>query len=256
MATVSFYGVEQARIHHERFGRLAAWAARDLLEDLAAAGHHDGVVVDLGCGSGILARALTDDGYAVLGADISADMVALARQTAPAADLRVASAYDLELPTGCVAVTAIGEVLNYGTDARAGTTALEALGRRVFDALRPGGIFVFDVSGPGRAGGSKRAVQFHRHDDWCLGMVATESADERTLDREITVFTADPDGRYRRVDEHHTLRLYRRAEVEALLARAGFDVSVAEDYRSPEDRAHLAGWFVVTARKPVQVSGR
>ena len=77
-----FYGTDQARIHDTAFGNLAEAAAADVLALLATAGHRSGIVVDLGGGSGILARIVTDAGYHVVGVDISPDMVALA-QTRP-----------------------------------------------------------------------------------------------------------------------------------------------------------------------------
>jgi predicted RNA methylase len=70
-----FYGAEQARIHDTAFGVLAATAATDVLDLLRAGSHDRGLVVDLGCGSGILARVVIDAGYDALGVDISPDKV-------------------------------------------------------------------------------------------------------------------------------------------------------------------------------------
>lgn len=51
----SFYGRDQAWIHDVRFGDLAASAADFVVERLRGAGLDRGTVVDLGCGSCILA---------------------------------------------------------------------------------------------------------------------------------------------------------------------------------------------------------
>jgi SAM-dependent methyltransferase len=69
-------------------------------------------VVELGCGSGITARRLTDAGHDVLGIDQSAPLIALARERAPGARFTVGSFVTEPLPE-CDAVLAIGEVLNY-----------------------------------------------------------------------------------------------------------------------------------------------
>jgi SAM-dependent methyltransferase len=247
-----FYGTEQAAIHHERFGGLAAAAAADLVEALRAAGQASGTVVDLGCGSGILARALTDAGYDVLGVDLSPEMLELARATAPGARFVLGSVHDVELPGGCVGVTAIGEVLNYATDEAAGLDALGRLAGRVHDALAPGGTWLLDLSGPGRAGPTGLMKQFHRFDTWCLGMIATEAADQRRLDREITIFVTDPalaEGAWRRIDEHHVLHLYERGGVARIVRGAGLEVAVADTYDAPVDT--LPGWYVVRATKPI-----
>lgn len=242
------YGPDQAAIHDRAFGRLAARAADHLLGVLAAAGHHGGTVVDLGCGSGILAARIGAAGYDVVGVDLSPDMVRLARANAPAARLTVGSLHDAELPPGCVAVAAVGEALNYATDPRAGPEALARLAGRVAAALAPGGVWLFDVAGPGRAGAGGVAHQFHRHDDWCLGMVATESQGGTRLDRAVTIFTAAGAGAYRRVEEHHVLRLYDRDALRGVLSGTGLHVATADDYRPAGGR--LPGWYVVEARRP------
>lgn len=247
-----FYGPDQAAIHHQRFGGLARAAATDLLDALRAAGLDRGTVVDLGSGSGILAAALIDAGYDVHGVDLAADMVELARATAPAATFVVGSVHDVDLPSGCVAVAATGEVVNYAADDRAGVDALERLAARVAAALVPGGTWLLDVSGPGRAGPAGRVERVHRHDFWCLTMVATEHPDERRLDREVSIFVAEADGGWRRTDELHVLQLYDRDEVAAVLRRAGFEVAVADGYRTPMDLpGTLPGWYVVRATKPL-----
>ena len=111
-----FYGPDQAAIHDKRFGTLARYAAADVIGAAVRAGHRCGTVVDLGCGSGILARAVGDAGYDLIGVDISADMIALAETNAPRARLAVGSLHDFPIPSGCVAVATTGEALNYATD--------------------------------------------------------------------------------------------------------------------------------------------
>jgi len=244
-----FYGAEQARIHDSAFGVLAATAATDVLDLVRAGGHDRGLVVDLGCGSGILARAVIDAGYDALGVDISADMVSLARDRAPTGDFRVGSLHDLAIPDGCVAICATGEALNYATDARAGLDAFRQLAPRAFEALATGGVFLFDVSGPGRAGASRAMHRFHRSDQWCLGMVAIESEDSSRLDRFISIFTVEADGRYLRSNEHHVQSLYEPSTLVTILGDTGYEVEVLDNYVSEGSYPELPGWYVVRARK-------
>jgi SAM-dependent methyltransferase len=241
----SFYGEDQAEIHHREFGDLAQAAAEFLIERLRAADHHTGTIVDLGCGSGILARLLTTAGYSVFGVDLSADMVELARAQAPEADFVVGSVHDVDIPAA-VGVTAVGEVLNYATDPKAGWDALAKLVGRVHLALRPGGVFLFDVSTPGRYGPAGRRVVFHDREDWSLAMEANEGED--TLDRRIVVFRRTKDGTYRRTDEHHVLRLYEPGGVVDILRYAGFRVEQRPGYGLSATRSTPAeGWAVFAA---------
>jgi len=242
-----FYGPEQALIHHRDFGKLAGFAAALLRSTLAEDGLTSGTVVDLGCGSGILARAMTDAGYDVVGFDLSPAMIALAEENAPKARFQVGSLHGAELPP-CVAVAATGEALNYAADPRAGIDALRALIGRVRAALEPGGVFLFDVSTPGRGGPTGVKEQFHDREDWSLSMRAEESEDGSTLDRRITIFQREANGTYRRIDEHHVLRLYEADAIEEVIRSHGFEVAVSDDY--VPDRKPLVGWKVFRAIVP------
>jgi SAM-dependent methyltransferase len=241
----AFYGPEQAGIHHEAFGRLAVRAADQLLTELTAAGLTRGTVVDLGCGSGILARIVSDAGYDVLGTDISASMVALARANAPRARILQGSLYDVELPAA-VGVLATGEALNYATDPRAGPATFEGFVRRVHGALIPGGVFAFDVSVHGRSGPTGIRQQFHDGDGWSVGVREVEKGDRLT--RDIATFTKEPDGRYRRTDEEHVLHVFDRDALVTTVQDAGFDVTTAIDYGPPRFEP-LEGWLVLIARR-------
>ena len=239
----AFYGPGQAGIHHERFGRLAGRAADLLLRELAGAGLASGTIVDLGCGSGILARRVSDAGYEVLGVDVSAAMLEIARLEAPLARFVQAPLLDVDLPHA-VAVTATGEALNYLVDERTGGPAFDRLAGRVAGALVPGGVFMFDVSVHGRSGPDGVRVQFHDAPDWSVGVRETEDAN--TVTREIATFRREADGRYARVDERHVLHLFDPAWLVATLEAAGFGVRLLGDYIG---EGSMAGWVVVVARR-------
>lgn len=226
-----FYGPDQAYIHHTAFGDLAEQAATRLLAELHDAGHGTGRVVDLGCGSGILARVVSDAGYDVDGFDLAPAMLDLARRTAPRATFRQASLLDVELPP-TVAVTAIGEALNYLTDGRAGSGALAGIFRRVRASLAPGGVFLFDVATRGRYGPDPTANRLHDRDTWTLFMHAVES----------------DDGAYERTDEHHVLALYDPAALVTMLQAEGFTAEVRDSYGRPTPSTPAGGWVVVLAR--------
>jgi SAM-dependent methyltransferase len=140
----ALYGPDLAHVHDVAFGGWAREAAPYVLARLREARIEDGLVVDLGCGSGIWAAELLGAGYDVLGVDASADMLTLARRRAPGAQLREGSLHEVELPP-CAAITAIGEALNYH-----GPPNLELLCRRAYAALQPDGLLVFDAAAPGR----------------------------------------------------------------------------------------------------------
>ena len=57
------YGVDLARIHHQGYDDLARRAGPAIVRHLREAEIRAGLIVDLGCGSGILAGYLSDRGY-------------------------------------------------------------------------------------------------------------------------------------------------------------------------------------------------
>jgi SAM-dependent methyltransferase len=216
------YGDDLAYIHDTGFGAFAAGCAPGLLALLRKAGFETGLVVDLGCGSGIWGRQLLDAGYQVHGVDLSADMIALAKVRAPEATWQVNSFADCEIPN-CVAVTAIGEVLSYELRDTHSRSSLPELFARVFAALAPGGLFVFDLGEIGL--GQGRPPTYREADDWaCLVRFEYDDArDQHT--RHITTFRRVGE-LYRRSHEVHRVQLYRPQEITGLLRLAGFSVRV------------------------------
>lgn len=221
------YGTDLAAIHDAGFGDFARRASAGVLAALRAARIRSGLVVDLGCGSGILAARLLRDGYDVLGIDASAAMLRIARRRAPSAKFRRASFVDARLPP-CVAVTAVGECLNYTFDRRARQAALAHTFARVGEALVPGGLFLFDLLGPVPHGRKPRAFRSQGRNWMVLGQV-TEDSRRGVLTRAITTFRKIG-SRTRRTDEVHRLRLRAPAKVRAQLEAAGFEVRLRRGY--------------------------
>ena len=85
------YRDDLAFIHDAGFGGMARAAGPVLVNALRKRGFDGGLVVDLGCGSGILSQAMAEAGYDVLGIDISPAMIALARERVPTGTFRVGS---------------------------------------------------------------------------------------------------------------------------------------------------------------------
>ena len=221
------YRDDLAYIHDAGFGAFAADAAPWLLELFRSRGLVSGTVVDLGCGSGIWARALADARYDVLGIDISPAMIDIARKRTPSSEFRVGSCLDADLPP-CVAVTALGEIFNYLFDEQNTPRQLSSLFRRVHAALQPGGLFVFDVATPGRIPtGHRRSHTVGP--DWACLVEAIEDPKTKTLVRHITSFRQQG-ATYRRDQEVHRLRLYDSTELATELRQIGFKVKTVRSY--------------------------
>jgi SAM-dependent methyltransferase len=235
------YSEDLAYIHHEGHGAFARDAAPGILQRLARHGIEQGLVVELGCGSGILSAILAGAGYEVLGIDISPAMVRLAREHAPGARFRVGSMFTAKLPR-CDAVVSVGECVNYEFDPAidygmgrvgdggGGAAHLAPLFQSVFGALAPGGLFIFDFLEPSR--GLPRLASKERVEaTWVVAAQTVEDADTRLLTRSITSYRKRGT-LYRRTDEVHRLRLIPRSAVAWHLRQAGFRVVTGSAYGS------------------------
>jgi SAM-dependent methyltransferase len=143
-------------------------------------------------------------------------------------------------------VTAVGEVLNYLFDPENEGEGLARLFRRVNDALAPGGIFVFDVLGPGQVPEGRATSSFREGEDWAVLSEKEEDAQRRTLTRRITSLRRVGE-HYRRDDEVHRVRLYEPEEISDELHRAGFRARTMRAYGS---YGLAEGHAAFVARKP------
>ncbi|HMF18003.1 MAG TPA: class I SAM-dependent methyltransferase [Gemmataceae bacterium] len=146
---VDAYERDLAYIHDRGFGALARRSAPGLLQLFRQHRITEGRVVDLGCGSGIWAKELTDAGYQTLGVDISPAMIEPARRRVPNTEFHVGSFIEFRVPP-CRAITALGEVFNYLFDPKNSLRTLQQVFKRMFDSLTPTGLLVFDVAELGR----------------------------------------------------------------------------------------------------------
>jgi SAM-dependent methyltransferase len=244
MTKLAAYQEDLAYIHNVGFDFYARGVAPELLKVFRRHGITKGMVVDLGCGSGIWAGELIRAGYDVLGVDISESMIRLARKKAPQAKFIRSSFLDVQLPH-CEVVTSLGECLCYLFDSKNGLSELTRLFSRVYEVLRPGGLFVFDIAQPGQIPAAQRIRNF-AGPDWVVLREAEEDRNTMLLTRRMTLFRQV--GKfYRRSEETHRLRLYWAVDLARILREVGFHARVLRaygKYRLTGNRAALL------ARKP------
>lgn len=238
------YGPDLAAIHDAGYTDPARLGARRLVAELERSGIEEGVVVDLGCGSGVSTEVLADAGYNVLGIDPSPAMLELAAERVPSALFKRAAAAEAELPP-CVAVAALGEPLNYVTsddpaDAHADLATIFA---RVHLALKPGGLFAFDLAGPDRGAPREAERHWSEGDGWA---VLVESVQTGSLLRRRIISFRERDEGWRRTEEIHLQRLHPAAGVLDHLRAAGFRARIVVGW---DGRRERPGHSAFIARK-------
>jgi SAM-dependent methyltransferase len=237
------YENDLAYIHDRGFGEFARGSAPGLLQLLRQNGIADGLIVDLGCGSGIWAKALADAGYQVTGVDISPAMIELARQRAPNARFQVGSFVPFRFPP-CRAVTALGEVFNYLFDPKNSLRTLRRVFQVIFERLAPHGLLIFDVAEPGRCKGFGQ--RFMEGDDWACLVEYRNDVARRQLTRRIVSFRKVGDN-YRRREETHIQQLIPTRTLAEMLRAIGFRVRLLRRYGGSPLPKKSRG---IVARKP------
>lgn len=245
------YRCDLAHIHDVGFGHLATSATSVVIDELMRAHSNSGTVVNLGCGSGIEARLLCDVGYEVVGIDISEPLINIARKRVPEATFRIDSFVTADIPP-CIAVTAIGEVFNYAFDTANNAANRATIFQRIFAALAPGGLLVFDMAGYARAPLHSQQRTFTEGSDWAVLMETEADTTNNLLTRHITTFRMLGE-LYRRDSEVHQLQLVEPEEVRDALSNVGFSVQVLDCYGSLPLPQGLIGFF---AKKPGGVSAQ
>ena len=211
------YSIDLAHVHDSGFGKFAAEVAPHVHALLKRHGIRKGTVIEVGCGSGILARHLSDAGYDVVGLDVSAAMIRLARVKAPRARFRVGSLATVAIPR-CDAVICLGEVVTY---VAGGLPALRRFFTRVHRALAPDGLLLFDFIHSAQTRTYPPKTLHGR--GWTLTVRADVDARTRVLRRRMVV-TRRVGARTRRTRETHRVRIYDPRELVATLERIGFQV--------------------------------
>ena len=178
-------------------------------------------VADLACGTGSVAAIFAEKGLRVVGVDISEEMLTVAQQKTagmdnppwfvcqPLQQLRLRRAVDL-------AVCAL-DSLNYITEPADCALAI----RRIYKALNPGGIFIFDVNTPQKL----RAMdgQFFLDEDEDVYCVWRGEFDENTniCSYGMDLFQRRGEAWIRSFEEHREYA-YTQEQLEGYLQAAGF----------------------------------
>ena len=205
------------------------WA--DYITDhLKAYGISDGLVLELGCGTGTMTGLLADRGYDMIGVDNSEEMLAEAMEK------RMESGQDIlylqqdmqefELYGTVRAVVSVCDSLNYITD----RDELLQVFRLVNNYLDPEGLFLFDMN------------TVHKYRDILGDRTIAENRDEGSFiwDNsydpenslnvyELAVFLPREDGLYEKAEEVHWQKAYPQEEIEELIRESGMDLLAVYD---------------------------
>ena len=191
----------------------------------------DGLVLDLGCGTGSLTEILATKGYDMIGADGSAEMLEIAMEK------KAQSGHDIlyllqdmrefELYGTVRAVVSVCDCVNYITDEK----ELEQVFRLVNKYLDPEGIFIFDFNTEYKYKEilGEQTIAEDREDCsfiWDNYYYEDESMNEY----ELTLFIKEQDSNlYRKYQEMHYQKAYTLDAMRELIEWSGLEFVTAYD---------------------------
>ena len=222
-----YYDTNLAFVHdrgHREFAQNAAKTVWQLVEGKSG----DILIVDLGCGSGILEKELAKKKLNVIGVDNSFAMIEIAKQNAPEATFLTASIYDFDIPE-CDLVCAIGECFNYLFCNKPDLNEITKVFAHIHNSLMPKGYFVFDILTPDLLDTTYVRSRIIEQDNWTMFLDIEGDKKERLLTRKITLFLKK-EGGYAKSKETHKQRLYHKKDIETILMDLGFNITQVQDY--------------------------
>lgn len=177
-------------------------------------------VAELGCGTGTLAALLARRGYQVTAVDLSPDMLSVAAEKCAGLDVQLVcqDMSRLALPGETDAVVCCLDSLNYLTR----PAQVRRTFQRVFRALRPGGLFLFDVKTPLALERADGQIYLDENEELFCVWRGEYFPKRRVCGYGIDLFALREDGSWLRDGEYHEEYAYAMEELSAWLEEAGF----------------------------------
>ncbi len=202
-------------------------------------GVEDGLVLELGCGTGSMTELLAGQGYDMIGIDNASLMLQKAMEK------KAASGYDIlyllqdmrefELYGTVRAVVSVCDSINYVTEEE---DLLEVF-RLVNNYLDPHGVFIFDLNtvykyenllGDNTIAENREEGSFIWENEY--------DSDTGLNVYELTLFIPEGEGLYRKYEEIHYQQAYTLETIQNLLVQAGMEFVTAYDaftYEAPKE---------------------
>ncbi len=190
----------------------------------------EGLVLELGCGTGNLTEILASRGYDMIGVDLSADMldIAMEKRERSGRDILylMQDMREFELYGTVRAAVSICDSMNYLQEEK----DLLSTFMLVNNYLDPGGIFIFDLNtaykyreliGDTTIAENREGASFIWENTWY--------EEEKVNEYDLTIFAETENGLYQKFEETHFQRAYDLKTVKRLIAEAGMEFLAAYD---------------------------
>lgn len=213
---------------------------------LTEAGIKDGLVADLGCGTGKMTRLLSKAGYDMIGIDNSGEMLEIAREHQYEEDdgilYLLQDMREFELYGTVRAVISICDSMNYLLE----EADLLTVFKLVNNYLDPKGLFIFDLNTRYKYEillGETTISENREEGSFIWDNYFDE--EEGINQYDLTLFIREEGDLYRKYEETHFQRVYELETVKRLLKEAGlmfvaaYDAFTKEPVREDSERIYI-----------------
>lgn len=212
-------------------------------------GIRDGLVLDLGCGTGSMTELLADKGYDMIGIDNSEDMLdlAMAKKVASGHDILylLQDMREFELYGTVRAVISACDSVNYITDPEELTETFVL----VNNYLDPGGLFLFDFNTEYKYRELLGDTTIAENREECSFIWENfYDPSEQINEYDLTIFVKEG-SLYRKFEETHFQRGYTLEEMRNCLDKAGLEILAFYDGFTKEYPNEKSTRICVAARE-------
>lgn len=213
-------------------------------------GINEGLILDLGCGTGSLTELLADRGYDMIGVDNSEDMlqVAMEKRAESGKDILylMQDMREFELYGTVRAVISICDCMNYILEYEELTKVFQL----VNNYLDPGGIFIFDLNTSYKYETVMGDSTIAEDREEC-SFIWDNYYDKETGVNEygLSLFIQQEDDLYRKYTEYHYQKSYTLSQVKKAIAESGMDFVAAYDAFTKEPVKETSERIYIIARE-------
>lgn len=202
-----------------------------LHELLIEHGIQEGIILDLGCGTGNITEILASKGYDMIGVDYSEEMLQIAMEKPSKEEFEILylaqDMREFELYGTVNAVVSICDSMNYITE----ENDLKEVFSLVNNYLDPGGVFIFDMNTVYKYEELLGENTFAETREECSFIWDNYYDDEEQVNEyQLTLFVEDKEtSQYEKLQEVHYQKAYNIERVKELLIETGLEFIAVYD---------------------------